>query len=183
MKEETYELKVTLKETKKSADEEFECFDHNYFVHQFRELFRQAKDAEFNLKSQIGIKKKVLQLEKNYQLALHMKQEIEMKLNYLAKVKKISPRDLLEDIQHFCELLAKINYSEEAAYYDEYGYADEGQYDDDYYEYYGEEANNDHYSMFSVAVTKSVPNKKKSKNKQKNKKDGVEHDKARIALS
>lgn len=70
-----------------------------------------------------------------------MKQEIDMKLNYLARVKKISPRDLLQDIEHFCDLLRKINYSEEVVYYNEYGYADEGQYDD-CYEYYGEEADN-----------------------------------------
>lgn len=181
LKEQTYEVKVTPESAKKPAEEEFECFDHDYFVHEFRQLFKQAKDTEFSLKSQIGIKKKALQLEKNYQLALHMKQEIEMKLNYLGRVKKINPKDLLGDIQHFCELLAKINYSGDQNHYDNYSYADDAHYEDDCC--YGEDAEIDPYSMYSVAVTKTSKTKKKSKAKPKNKKEGVEHENTRIMLS
>ncbi len=73
-----------------------------------------------------------------------MKEEIQIKLNYLAKVHKISPRDLLEDIQHFCEILRKINFEEDqidysAENYDCYEY---GGYEDDNYGYDGEESDN-----------------------------------------
>jgi len=67
-------------------------------------------------------------------MALHMKQEVEMKINFLGRVKKISPRDLLEDIEHFCDLLRKIN-SSEKTYAEEFEYTEDCHYEDDDYYY------------------------------------------------
>ena len=71
-----------------------------------------------------------------------MKQEIEMKLNFLARTYKISPRDLLADIQHFSDLLRKINSSENVTYQDDYSYVEDAHYDEDYYGYYGDDGEN-----------------------------------------
>ena len=113
-----------------------------------------------------------------------MKEEIQIKLSYLERVRKISPRDLLQDIQHFCDLLRKINYEDQTDYTDPYDYDDTGEYyEDEYYCYDADEKsregnltlsqfNIDIYSMYSVNVSKGPKSKKKSKNnKSKNKQD------------
>lgn len=74
---------------------------------------------------------------RNYQLALHLREEVEMKINYLSKTQKITPKDLLTDIQHFFDLLMKLNSSDEVAHYDDFGYSEDIHYDDDCY--YGDE--------------------------------------------
>lgn len=43
---------------------EFECFGHDYFLNEFKALLKRVKDTEFNLKSQMGLKKKTITLEK-----------------------------------------------------------------------------------------------------------------------
>lgn len=82
-------------------------------------------------------------MPRNYQLAVNMKEEIQIKLNYLGKVHKISPRDLLQDIQHFCEILRKINYEDDQIDYtvENYDCYEYGGYEDDY-GYDGEESDN-----------------------------------------
>jgi len=166
-KEDLCNVKVTLVESKKPSEEEFECFDHQYFMREYKALNKKIQDAEFNLKAEIGMRRRKIELEKNYQMALHMKQEVEMKINFLGRVKKISPRDLLEDIEHFCDLLRKIN-SSEKTYAEEFEYTEDCHYEDD--DYYYNQAED--YSMYSIAVTKETKSKKK-KNKGKNKKNNI----------
>jgi len=170
-KEEVYSLAVLPNGSKKTTEEEFECFDHHYFVCQFKTLLKQINDTEFTLKRELGGNRRKNELEKNYQLALNMKEEIQIKLSYLERVRKISPRDLLQDIQHFCDLLRKINYEDQTDYTDPYDYDDTGEYyEDEYYCYDADEKNI--YSMYSVNVSKGPKSKKKSKNnKSKNKQD------------
>jgi hypothetical protein len=171
-KEEIHSVKVYPKGLGKSLEEEFECFDHHYFVLQFKTLLKQINDTEFTIKRELGGNRRKNSLERDYSLAVNMKEEIQIKLNYLARVNKISPRDLLEDIQHFCEVLRKINFEEDqidysAENYDCYEY---GGYEDDNYGYDGEESDNHIYSMYTAAaVGKGVKSKKKNKTKSKNK--------------
>jgi len=174
LKGEFADLKVSPKTSKKASEEDFECFDHNYFVHEFRALFKQIKDTEFSLKSQLGMKRKASKTESNYQLSLHMKQEVEMKLNFLARVTKINPRELLEDIQHNLDLLRKINHSGEAPQYEQFTYIEDVYYEDEYCE----ENDSNVFSVYTVAQKGPKGSKKKNKNKTKGKKEGSDIDKA-----
>lgn len=166
-KEDLYDVKVPTRTSKKASEEEFECFDHQYFVREYKKLVKKIQEAEFSLKSQLGIRRRKLELEKNYQMALHMKQEVEMKINFLGRAQKISPRDLLEDIQHFCDLLRKIN-SSDSSISNDFEYSEDIHYEDDDYYNQGDDYGQDNYSMYSIAVTKASKSKKK-KGKAKNK--------------
>jgi len=174
-KEDLCDVKICPVGLKKTAEEEFECFDHQYFVKEYKALNKKIEDAEFNLKAEIGMRRRKIELEKNYQMALHMKQEVQMKINFLGRVKKISPRDLLEDIEHFCDLLRKIN-SSKKSYTDDFEYTEDCHYDDDdYYYNQADDVGNDNFSMYSIAVTKGAKTKKKNKGgKAKNKKNILE---------
>jgi len=168
-KEEVYNLVVLPNGSKKSAEEEFECFDHHYFLCQFKTLLKQVNDTEFTIKRELGGNRRKNELEKNYQLAMNMKEELQIKLRYLERVNKISPRDLLEDIQHFCDLIRRMNSEDQTDYIDDYDYGD---YEDEYYCYEAEENENNIYSMYSVNISKGSKSKKKTKNnKSKNKKE------------
>jgi len=167
--EEIYDFVVPPNGSKKTVEEEFECFDHHYFLSQFRTLLKQVNDTEFTIKRELGGNRRKNELEKNYQLAMNMKEEIQIKLSYLERVRKISPRDLLQDIQHFCDLIKKMNSEDQTDYTDDFDY---GEYEDEYYCYDAEYNENNIYSMYSVNISKGSKSKKKTKNnKSKNKKE------------
>ena len=43
---------------------EFECFDHHYFVCQFKTLLKQINDTEFTIKRELGGNRRKNELEK-----------------------------------------------------------------------------------------------------------------------
>jgi len=159
--------------TYKLQEEDFECLDHSHFAKQFQALLKQAKEAEFELKAQVAIKKRSNDKEKNYQLVLHMKEEIGMKLLFLAQERKIIPKELLEEVEHFSNLLRKVRYGDKAVgtieYFDENYEEEEYYYGDD-----AEEQKSSAYSLFDVAVKKTSNSKKKNNKKGKGNKRNKE---------
>ena len=64
-----------------------------------------------------------------------MKEEIGMKLLFLAQEKKIFPKELLEEVEHFSSLLRKVRYGDKAVKTEEVFEEDYGEEE----EYYAEE--------------------------------------------
>jgi len=148
----------------KLQEEDFECLDHSHFTKQFQALLKQAKEAEFELKAQVAIKKRSDDKEKNYQLVLHMKEEIGMKLLFLAQERKIVPKELLEEIEHFSNLLRKVRYGDKSVATLEYFEEEEYYYGDDVEE---QKPSASGFSLFDVAVKKTSNSKKKNNKKGK----------------
>jgi len=86
-------------------DEDFECLDHNHFLQEYEKLLQKAEEIEFDVKCLLNLKKNSSEVEESYHMIAVIIQEIEMKLNFLEKKKKIDPKSLVEDVHHFSGLL------------------------------------------------------------------------------
>ena len=108
-----------------------------------------------------------------------MKEEIGMKLLFLAQEKKIFPKELLEEVEHFSGLLRKVRYGNKPVKTEEVFDEDYGD-EEDYY--YAEEKSSGEsleklqivilwigggFSLFDVAVKKTQKDKKKYNKKGK----------------
>lgn len=153
---------------KANKDEDFSCFDHDYFITEYENLLAQAEDVEFNVKSLMNLKKNSSEIEKSYGLISHVIQELEIKLAFLDREEKLDPKQLVEDINHFSELLKNISYNPANAtekfidYYDDQ-YDD---YDEEYQSYFVKNED-DYFSAEPTFAVKTTNNKKKKKGKSK----------------
>ncbi len=100
--------------------------------------------------------------------------EIELKLTFLEKRKKIDPKSLVEDVHHFTDLLANFVVKCKGFEKDRYNdYSCEEYYDDDnYYDQYAPQENQDSkkewiWLIGVVCVTNLKISKSKSKKKAK----------------
>lgn len=162
-----------------TPDEEFECLDHKHFVKEFQALYKRAKEAEYELKANVMMKKGGGSSDRNYQLIMHVKQEIELKLAFLSQERKIIPKELLQEVEHFSGLINSFRYGitektsniEMSSMPDVYA-------EDDYYEGQQQNFYDEDYSLFDFAVKKSGKKSKKTnkKGKAKGKLDAWEED-------
>jgi len=111
-KEEIVQVRGNSKDYALQEEEDFECLDHAHFLKEFQALYKQAKETERELETRIMSKRRQSKSEKDYQLILHAKQEIELKLNFLEQEKKIFPKELLQEIQHFSSIIKKMQSGE-----------------------------------------------------------------------
>jgi len=180
--EDTKEEIVKINDPSKSylivPEEEFECLDHKHFVKEFQALYKRAKEAEYELKANVMIKKGGGSSDRNYQLILHLKQEIELKLAFLSQERKIVPKELLQEVEYFSGLINSFRYgSGDKAVNIEMACVPDAYAEDDYYEgqqnFYDED-----YSMFDFAVKKGGKKSKRTnkKGKTKGKIDAWEED-------
>jgi hypothetical protein len=159
------EIVIIPKKQGKAKEEEYECLDRGHFITEYRNLSKKAEDVEFNLKSLMNLKRNSSQLDQNFQLILHVKYEIELKLRFLGKDSKIDTKQLVEDIHHFTELLKNISCNpgkseKYVSYYDEVADDNYGEYDDDYPQYYA--ADGDEDDCYPVNVKMAKKNRKKN---------------------
>jgi hypothetical protein len=163
-KEETVQVKAPMKTYGSQEEEDFECLDHRHFVKEFQTLYKQAKEAEFEVKARVVSKRRHGEPERNYELLQNVKQEIEIKLMFLSQEKKIFPKELLEEVQYFSSIIKKMC-SGGSLQIEEVGRLHDVCEKERYYVVEG--ANNDKYCLFDIAVKKNEKNKKKGYKKGK----------------
>jgi len=162
-KEEVIKVSGTGTAYMQQQEEEFDCLDHGHFVKEFQAIYKRAKEVEFELKARVVIKRGGAS-ERDYQLILHMKHEIELKLAFLAQEKKIFPKELLKEVEHFSNVIKSFCYGSDRPKGLEDGYLHDVYADE---EYYGEgEGRSEGYCLFDFAIKKS-PNMKKGNRKGK----------------
>jgi len=152
-------------------EEDFACLDHNHFSREYEKLLQKAEEIEFDVKCLLNLKKNSSEVEESYHMISVIIQEIEMKLNFLEKKKKIDPKSLVEDVHHFSGLLKnftlRANGVKTEKYTDFYYETNEdNQFTDDDYKYYVVEEETD-FALTDFKLSKGKKKKNKNNNKKK----------------
>jgi len=89
-------------------EENFECFDHNYFLEEYAMIMKKLEELEFEFRSLIRNKRFNNKLKENQVSIMYIKDETKTTIANLKKGGPIVPVEILKDLQSTDQLIKKM---------------------------------------------------------------------------